>query len=208
MEEEQKTLSYLFIGKPAETCWRRMKALITKFPEPRRIVQIAKAQALHSAQKIVPLPAYILVNKFFNIVFVCFELFLTRVTDRTTSQALRCEHADSKCSKNTHRKQFSSSRHSQGTIATLVLFASFNFLIPFTIDHLAGAGERLQFADRHPHPLKFHWRGDHWEFWSTRNRWLRLSHSHRRHFAWLSILHHVRPISLLLPFSPFLIGFL
>jgi hypothetical protein len=47
-------------GKPAATCYRRTKTLVDKFPEPRRVVQIAKAKAVLPAHKVVALPSNIL----------------------------------------------------------------------------------------------------------------------------------------------------
>lgn len=48
------------VGKTAAACWRRANTIVKKFPEPRRIVQIAKAQAALPTQKRVAIPADIL----------------------------------------------------------------------------------------------------------------------------------------------------
>ena len=45
------------VGKTPVACWRRAHTIVKKFPEPRRVVQIAKAQASLPAQKRVALPA-------------------------------------------------------------------------------------------------------------------------------------------------------
>jgi hypothetical protein len=51
------------VGKPAASCSRRVHAVVKKFPEPRRLIQIAKAQAALPALKRVPLPENILSNR-------------------------------------------------------------------------------------------------------------------------------------------------
>eukprot|EP00026_Physarum_polycephalum_P000531 Phypoly_transcript_00532.p1 GENE.Phypoly_transcript_00532~~Phypoly_transcript_00532.p1 ORF type:complete len:1497 (+),score=324.58 Phypoly_transcript_00532:43-4533(+) len=57
-----------FVGKSADSCCRRAKAIVSKFPEPRRIVQLAKAKALNPAQKLIPLPATVEnLHKYFTL---------------------------------------------------------------------------------------------------------------------------------------------